>query len=134
MLSKVWLMLKLPNSWPVKLFCVAARSFCKVVFFKERLTILRQMKRQRSKPKPFFVWFSQNQFRFAAKTFVFGLHLLLGSDFHNTGRNHPVLRQNLFFCFCLLLGTDSINTGRNQHRFAVKNFSFGLHLLLDTDS
>ena len=47
-----------------------ATSLRKLDFLMERLigTILWQIKRW-SKPKPSFVWFSRNQFEFAAKTF-----------------------------------------------------------------
>ena len=80
------------------------QSLFAIDFLMDRLTILWQTKR-RSKPKPSSVWFSRNQFKFAAKTFFyFGLHLLLG--------------------------TDSRKTGRNQYRFAAKTFFFDLHQLL----
>ena len=55
---------------PRSCFVWIARSFCEVNFLMERLTILWQIKK-RSKPKPSSVWFSRNQFDFAAKTFFF---------------------------------------------------------------
>ena len=53
--------------------------------WKGLLSIFWQIKRY--KPKPSSVWFSQNQFGFAAKTFFFGFHLLFGTDSCNTDGN-----------------------------------------------
>ena len=62
--------------------------------WKGLLSIFWQTKR--SKPKPSSVWFSRNQFGFAAKTFFFGLHLLLGTDTGNTGQSeHRFYTTNL---------------------------------------
>ena len=52
---------------PRSCFCVTCKVLCEVDSLMERLIILWQTKR-RSKPKP-SVWFSRNQFGFAAKTF-----------------------------------------------------------------
>ena len=53
--------------------------FARLIFsWKGLLSIFWQIKW--CKPKPSCVWYSQNQFGFAAKTFFFGFHLLLGTD------------------------------------------------------
>ena len=84
--------------------------------WKGLLSIFWQIKR--SKPKPSSVWFSRNQIWFAAKTFFFGLHLLLGTDTQNTDRNqHRFAAKTFFFYLHLLLGTDTQNTGQSEHRF-----------------
>ena len=73
------------------------QSLFAIDLLMERLTILWQTKR-RSKPNPSSVWFSRNQFEFAAKTFFyFGLHLLLGTDSRKTGRNQYRFAAKTFF-------------------------------------
>ena len=62
--------------------------------WKGLLSIFWQIKS--SKPKPSSVWFSRNQYGFAAKTFFFWLRLLLGTDTQNTGqREHRFCTTNL---------------------------------------
>ena len=68
--------------------------------WKGLLSIFWQIKT--SKIKPSSVWFSRNQFGFAAKTFFFIFYLLFGLH--------------------LLLGTDTRNTGQSEHRFCSTNF------------
>ena len=73
--------------------------------WKGLLSIFWQIKT--SKIKPSFVWFSRNQFGFAAKTFFFNFYLLFGLH--------------------LLLGTDTRNTGQSEHRFCTTNLQlFGV--------
>ena len=109
--------LGLPNTWPAghiwpaKLFCVAREAvlrgprglFARLISsWKGLLSILWQIKR--SKPKPSFVWYSQNQFGFAAKTFFFRLHLLFGADSCNTDGNQlRFAAKTFFFVFTFFL-------------------------------
>ena len=68
--GNVYARLSCPSSGPRSCFVWLARPICEVDLLRERLTILRQIKRQ-SKPKPSSVWFPRNHRRFAAKTFFF---------------------------------------------------------------
>ena len=69
---------------------------------KGLLSIFWQIKR--SKPKPSSVWFSRNQLGFAAKTFFFDLHLLLGTDTQNTDGNQHRFAAKTFFSSSLTFG------------------------------
>ena len=87
-------------------FVWPAWSFCEVDFLVERLTISRQIKR-RSKPKPSFVWFSQNQFGFAVKTFSFFFfgHHYCGDRFpYYSGNLAPICVEDLFLLFTYFWG------------------------------
>ena len=70
--------------------------------WKGLLSIFWQIKRSKSKPSS--VWFSRNQIWFAAKTFFFYLHLLLGTDTQNTGQSeHRFLYNKLAILWSWIL-------------------------------
>ena len=138
--------------WPVKLFCVAwpASFFSLVDFLMKKFTIWWQIKR-RSKPKPSFVWFSRNRFKFAAKAFFcliftcfWGQISVILVEINTDSRRRTFffilsftyfwgrllvilaeintdLRRGLFFRLNLPLGTDYRNTDRSEHRFCTTN-------------
>ena len=88
----------------------------------ERLTFLWQIKR-RSKPKPSSVWFSQNQFKFAAKIFFYFFSVFtdffLGQIPTKLAEISNDLRLRPFFWSSPTLEN---RFPENQHRFAVQTF------------
>ena len=87
---------------PRSCFVWPARSFCVVHFLMKRLTILWQIKR-RSKPKPSFIWFYQNQFRFATEIFFLSSPTFGDRFPENWPKSPPIYGVDLFFGFHLLL-------------------------------
>ena len=88
---------------------------------------------KRCKPKPSSVWFSRNQFGFAAKTFFFffGLNLLFGTDSRNIDRKqHRFATKTFFSGFHLVFGTDTRNTGQSEHRFLYNKLAIIWSLIL----
>ena len=117
-----------PHSAREAVLCGQRGLFARLISsWKGLLSIFWQMKR--SKPKPSFVWYSRNQFGFAAKTFFGGsspsfweIPVML------TEISTNLRRRPFFFGLHLLFGTDSRNTGQSEHRFCTTNLQlFGVY-------
>ena len=91
--------------------------------WKGLLSIFWQIKRSKSKPSS--VWFSRNQFGFAAKTFFF--NYCLGQIPVILTKISFDLRPRFFFYLHLLFGTDSRNNSQSEHQFCTTNLQlFGV--------
>ena len=92
------------TSGPRSCFVWPASSFCEVDFLVKRLTILLQIKAERSELKPFSVRISRNQFGFVAKTFFFGLLLYFWGQIPETlAEAAPILHNKLAINWSLIL-------------------------------